>query len=65
MRCMRLEGGRWKCMECGAELDGVAADAVPRTELWARGGEPNVRVLTVNGVEVHRCVPRPDHQGVR
>jgi hypothetical protein len=52
-------------MECGAELDGVPADAVPRAELWARSGEPNVRVLTVHGKEVHRCVPQLDQRRAR
>jgi hypothetical protein len=49
-------------MECGAELDGVPPDAVLRAELWARSGEPNVRVLTVDGKEVHRCVPALDRR---
>jgi hypothetical protein len=52
---MQRDGRRWKCLACGAEVDGVPLDADVSFTIHARSGEPNVRVVLVDGKEVHRC----------
>ncbi len=52
---MRLHDDRYECALCGAVLD-IPLTAMPRVMLTARGGERTVRVLSVDGREVHRCV---------
>ena len=42
---------------CAMKLDVEPAE-VPRVMFHAAGGKPNVRVITVNGREVHRCEVR-------
>jgi hypothetical protein len=56
---MRIDHGRWRCTWCGTFLDDLPLDAQPRTELRAASGRPNVRVVIVDGVEVHECGPQP------
>jgi hypothetical protein len=51
---MRRVDGRFECVLCGSVLD-VRADATPLVTLVARSGEPNMRVISVDGVEVHAC----------
>jgi hypothetical protein len=58
---LRIEDGQWRCTWCGAFLEGVPLEQRPVVTLHASGGEPNVRVVTVDGVEVHRCV-EPSHK---
>ncbi len=45
-----------RCEHCGVGLD-LPAGKSPTVTFVARGGEPNVRILTVDGSEVHRCHP--------
>ena len=56
---MRQIDGRWVCVECGAVLD-IASDENPKATIHAASGKPNVRVLVVDGKEVHRCEVRQD-----
>ena len=51
---MRLVDGRYECAHCGAVLD-IDADAEPMVVVHAASGRPNMRVITVDGDEVHRC----------
>jgi hypothetical protein len=57
---VRFVGGRWKCLECGAEFSGISKDAKPRIAYVAKGGSPLMRVVHFDGREVHRCGPRRD-----
>ena len=51
---MRLHGGRYTCAHCGAVLDIPVVD-VPTVTIHAASGKPNIRVLTYDGAEIHRC----------
>lgn len=51
---MRLFDGRWMCAACGAVIDVPHGDE-PKATLHAASGQPNVRVLTVDNREIHRC----------
>jgi hypothetical protein len=51
---VRIEGQLKKCVLCDATLD-VPDGAEPKSHIEGRSGEPNVRVLTVEGREIHRC----------
>jgi hypothetical protein len=51
---MRLRNGHYECAYCGAELD-IPPGAQPRVTFHAASGKPNVRVLQVEGREIHRC----------
>ena len=51
---MRLQNGSWQCAYCGAELDIPDRNKV-REMLVGTQGEPNVRVLLIDGIELHRC----------
>jgi len=53
---VRRVGFLWRCVECGEDLDLPEHSAPPQTVLHAAGGKPNMRVLMVDGAEVHRCV---------
>jgi len=59
---VRIEDGRWRCTWCGAFLDDVPLEKRPVVTLHASGGSPNVRVVTVDGEEVHRCPEPAAHQ---
>jgi hypothetical protein len=52
---MRFEGGHWWCRLCGARLEGVSAATLPQIEYMDRGDLPQLRVLEVEGKEIHRC----------
>jgi len=55
---VRLIDGRFVCAVCGADLD-VSEDDTVRTIAGA-SGQPNVRILSVDGKEIHRCeLPGP------
>jgi hypothetical protein len=49
-----LSNGKWECAHCGAELD-VPDDKVPMVVIHAASGKPNVRVLSLDRKELHRC----------
>jgi len=51
---MRLVDDRYVCALCGMQLD-LAADSVPTLTIHAARGKPNLRVVTFDGVEIHRC----------
>ncbi len=51
---MRIDDGRWVCVQCGAVVD-MPFEAAWHTEMRAHAGEPNVRVVIADGHEVHRC----------
>ena len=51
---MRLHDGRFECTLCGAVLD-IPAEKVPLVVIVAASGQPNMRTIRVDGVEVHRC----------
>jgi hypothetical protein len=51
---MRLVDGRYECAHCGAAIE-IDPDAQPIVVMHAASGQPNVRVITVEGHEVHRC----------
>jgi len=51
----RIRPDTYECSLCGAIVE-VSGDARPVVMMAAQSGEPNVRVVTVEGVEVHRCV---------
>jgi len=51
---MRRVDGHYECVLCGAVLD-VAEDATPLVTLVASGGEPNMRVISIDGVQLHAC----------
>ena len=56
---MRLVDGRYECAHCGTVLE-MAPEAEPRVVFHAASGQPNMRVITVEGREIHRCEVR-DH----
>ena len=58
---MRLVDGRYECAQCGAKLD-VPGGAEPRVMIKAEGGARTVRVLIVDGVEIHSCVVQPGRE---
>jgi hypothetical protein len=45
----------WTCKQCGTALD-VPAGRRPDVMIAAESGRPNVRILSVDGREIHRCV---------
>jgi len=51
---MRMVNGAWQCLYCQAELD-VPDGRQPRPMLIGQSGKPNVRVLILDGKEIHRC----------
>lgn len=53
---MRLEGDRYVCTACGAELH-VADTSNVRIGHVSSSAKPRERVVYVDGVVVHRCVP--------
>jgi hypothetical protein len=57
---MRRHDGRYECANCGAQLD-IPANGEPNVTFHAAGGKPNVRVLKLNGREIHRCVIHNQH----
>jgi hypothetical protein len=51
---VRLHDGRYECAHCGEYLD-IPLTKKPVITMTARSGEPNVRVLSLDGREIHRC----------
>jgi len=51
---MRLVDGRYECAQCGAVL-AIAPEAEPMVVFHAASGQSTVRVITVDGHEIHRC----------
>jgi hypothetical protein len=52
---MRFDAGQWWCRLCGAHLDGVPASTLPEIEYVDGGDLPRLRVIEVDGKEIHRC----------
>lgn len=52
---MRKRRGHWECKQCGAVVD-VPAGRQPDVMIAAASGQPNVRILTIDGTEIHRCM---------
>ena len=62
---VRRISDRYVCEYCGAWID-APRDQVPRSVLTGKSGQPSMRVLSVDGREVHRCEvgePRFDGRG--
>jgi hypothetical protein len=51
---VHVADGRYECAVCHAVLD-VPEGVLPQVEIQATSGKPNVRVLRINGTEIHRC----------
>jgi hypothetical protein len=51
---MRVRNGRYECDQCGSELE-MPLMKRPEIKLHGAGGQPNVRVLYLEGREIHRC----------
>jgi hypothetical protein len=51
---MRVVRGKHECANCGAPLD-LAATDVSSVVFRGGSGQPNVRVIVLNGTEIHRC----------
>ena len=49
-----LRNGKYLCTLCGAELD-ISADEHPLALIRASSGEPNMRVISLGGNEIHAC----------
>jgi hypothetical protein len=48
------EDGKFRCVLCGALVD-VPDGKRPLVLIKARSGEPNMRAITLDGVELHAC----------
>jgi len=51
---MRQRDGRYECAYC-AQVVEIDHDVVPTMLFHAEDGRPEVHIITVNGLEVHRC----------
>ena len=51
---MRLHDGRYQCALCGEVLD-IPLVPDPQVVVLAASGEPNMRTLSLDGKEIHRC----------
>jgi hypothetical protein len=51
---MRLVDGRYECAQCGTVLE-IAREVEPKVVFHAASGQPNIRVITIEGQEIHRC----------
>jgi hypothetical protein len=49
-----LANRKYECSLCGALLD-VTKDQTPLVTIAAAGGKPNMRTISVDGREIHRC----------
>ena len=54
-RTVYLDNDQWRCTYCGGQVHAIALDAGPVAPFEGAGGSPTVRVVTVDGHEVHRC----------
>ncbi|HEY3832991.1 MAG TPA: hypothetical protein VGO03_11915 [Acidimicrobiia bacterium] len=52
---MQLVNDQWLCTYCGNAVDGIGLDARPVAFFHGTSGKPTQRVVTVDGLEVHRC----------
>jgi hypothetical protein len=52
---VRQTNSGYECAQCGAPI-AIPKDALPRTSFSHGSGKPRVRILSVDGNEVHRCV---------
>jgi hypothetical protein len=50
-----IDRDTYLCTVCSSVVE-VPGGERPLTVIAAQSGEPNVRIVTVAGVEVHRCV---------
>jgi hypothetical protein len=57
---LRFQAGEWRCRQCGAALDGVGASTIPATLFVEKAGQPTIRIIEVEDVEIHRCEMRED-----
>lgn len=53
-RPLRLHNGKYLCTLCGEQID-IAPEQQPLVLIKASGGKPNLRVISLDGVEVHAC----------
>ena len=51
---MRQKDGCYECAYCGVVLD-IEHDVVPTVLFHVADGQPDVHIITVHGIEVHRC----------
>ena len=51
---MRLNNDEYECTLCGLVLD-LAKDQRPLVTIAAASGKPNMRTISVDGREIHRC----------
>jgi hypothetical protein len=51
---MILQNGNYVCSMCGTEIP-ITADQRPLAMIKAASGEPNMRVITLAGKELHAC----------
>ena len=55
----RISAESWECTACGATV-AVPRDRTPLVVLVTASGQARERVVTVDGVEVHRCRMQAD-----
>ena len=51
---VRKSGSTWTCRQCGAVID-IEPGRVPDVRIHGASGRPNVRVLVLDGKQIHRC----------
>ena len=51
---MLLNDGGWVCQSCGAPVD-ARTDQIQEVKVTLVGRSRSVRVLSIDGEEVHRC----------
>jgi hypothetical protein len=52
---VRFRQGRYECAQCRIALE-VPPYATPVVTIIAASGKPNMRAVSIDGVEIHRCV---------
>ena len=52
---VRYRNGRYECAQCGIALD-VPPQTTPVVTIIAASGKPNIRAVSVDAIEIHRCV---------
>jgi hypothetical protein len=55
----KVRDGVYLCRQCDIEIVVPPGSDEPRTMIAANSGQPSERVVTVDGVEVHRCTLPP------
>jgi hypothetical protein len=56
---MLIQQGRYVCALCGVQID-ATRDQHPLTLIKASSGERNLRVIMLDGKELHACPIEPD-----